>query len=163
VRTSWPGSGNTGAAGELEKIDKGSYDELLRIMALLEGHYRDLCDIEFTIERGTLWMLQSPGGQAHCGGRVPIATQLVDEGLIDADEAVRRVSGGHLVQLMFPAVRHLTGGSAEGEGPGLGRGMSASPRRGGRQGRVRLLHRREVEPLGGEGHPRAPGGPTRTT
>ena len=53
---------NTVPLAELEMIDKASYDELLRIMALLEGHYRDLCDIEFTIERGTLWMLQTRVG-----------------------------------------------------------------------------------------------------
>jgi pyruvate, orthophosphate dikinase len=48
---------NTVPLAELEQVDKSSYDELLRIMTLLEGHYRDLCDIEFTVERGTLWML----------------------------------------------------------------------------------------------------------
>ena len=71
-------------------------------MALLEGHYRDLCDIEFTIERGTLWMLQTRVGKRTAGAAFRIATQLVDEGVIDADEAVRRVSGAQLVQLMFP-------------------------------------------------------------
>ncbi len=75
-------------------------------MALLEGHYRDLCDIEFTIERGKLWMLQTRVGKRTAAAAFRIATQLVDEGLIDADEALRRVSGAQLVQLMFPAVRH---------------------------------------------------------
>ena len=93
---------NTVPLAELEEIDKTSYDELLRIMALLEGHYRDLCDIEFTIERGTLWMLQTRVGKRTAGAAFRIATQLVDEGVIDADEAVRRVSGAQLVQLMFP-------------------------------------------------------------
>src|ERR671921_2565183 len=50
---------NTVPLQELEKLDKKSYDELLGIMATLEGHYHDLCDIEFTIERGKLWMLQT--------------------------------------------------------------------------------------------------------
>jgi len=112
---------NTVPLAALEEIDKASYDELLRIMALLEGHYRDLCDIEFTIERGKLWMLQTRVGKRTAAAAFRIATQLVDEGIIDADEAVRRVSGAQLVQLMFPRFdtsEKLTV---------LGRGMSASP------------------------------------
>jgi pyruvate,orthophosphate dikinase len=50
---------NTVPLQVLERIDKASYDELMSIMATLEGHYRDLCDIEFTIERGKLWLLQT--------------------------------------------------------------------------------------------------------
>src|SRR4029450_1386655 len=54
---------NTVPLQDLEGIDKQSYDQLLGIMATLEGHYRDLCDIEFTIERGKLWMLQTRVGK----------------------------------------------------------------------------------------------------
>ncbi len=71
-------------------------------MNTLEQHYRDLCDIEFTVERGKLWMLQTRVGKRTAGAAFRIATQLVDEGLIDMDEAVRRVSGPQLAQLMFP-------------------------------------------------------------
>jgi pyruvate, orthophosphate dikinase len=117
---------NTVPLAQLEEIDKVSYDELLRIMSLLEGHYRDLCDIEFTIERGTLWMLQTRVGKRTAGAAFRIATQLVDEGVIDADEAVRRVSGTQLVQLMFPRF-DTAAGSDEGKLSVLGRGMSASP------------------------------------
>jgi pyruvate,orthophosphate dikinase len=112
---------NTVPLAYLERIDKPSYDALLRTMALLEGHYRDLCDIEFTIERGKLWMLQTRVGKRTAAAAFRIATQLVDEGLIDLDEALRRVSGAQLVQLMFPQFdtsEKLTV---------LGRGMSASP------------------------------------
>ena len=117
---------NTVPLAQLEEIDKSSYDELLRIMAVLEGHYRDLCDIEFTIESGTLWMLQTRVGKRTAAAAFRIATQLVDEGLIDADEAVRRVSGAQLVQLMFP--RFDTDGGSGGEKlTVLGRGMSATP------------------------------------
>jgi pyruvate, orthophosphate dikinase len=112
---------NTVPLADLEGIDKSSYDELLRIMALLEGHYRDLCDIEFTIERGTLWMLQTRVGKRTAGAAFRIATQLVDEGVIDDDEALRRVSGAQLVQLMFPQF------DTSGKVTELGRGMSASP------------------------------------
>jgi pyruvate,orthophosphate dikinase len=117
---------NTVPLADLEDIDKGSYDQLLEIMALLEGHYRDLCDIEFTIERGTLWMLQTRVGKRTAAAAFRIAIQLVDEGLIDPDEAVRRVSGAQLVQLMFPRF-DTAAGSDGGKLTKLGQGMSASP------------------------------------
>ncbi|MBL7259141.1 pyruvate, phosphate dikinase [Paractinoplanes lichenicola] len=93
---------NTLPLADLEKLDKKSYDELLQIMATLEGHYHDLCDIEFTIERGKLWMLQTRVGKRTAAAAFTIAAQLVDEGMIDLDEAVTRVSGAQLGQLMFP-------------------------------------------------------------
>ena len=93
---------NTVPLADLERLDKTSYDELLGIMATLEGHYRDLCDIEFTIERGKLWMLQTRVGKRTAEAAFRIASQLVDQGLIDMDEAVGRVTGAQLAQLMFP-------------------------------------------------------------
>ncbi len=93
---------NTVPLQELERIDKDSYDELLDYMARLERHYRDLCDIEFTIERGKLWMLQTRVGKRTAAAAFVIAGQLVDEGLIDLDEALHRVNGAQLAQLMFP-------------------------------------------------------------
>jgi len=93
---------NTIPLQQLEGIDKAAYDELLDIMATLENHYRDLCDIEFTIERNKLWMLQTRVGKRTAGAAFRIATQLVDQGLIDMDEAISRVTGDQLAQLMFP-------------------------------------------------------------
>jgi pyruvate,orthophosphate dikinase len=93
---------NTVPLAELERIDKKSYDELLKIMQTLEEHYLDLCDIEFTVERGTLWMLQTRVGKRTAAAAFRIATQLVDQGLIDMDEAIQRVTGAQLAQLMFP-------------------------------------------------------------
>ena len=93
---------NTLALPELERIDNKSYEQLMDIMATLEGHYRDLCDIEFTIERGKLWMLQTRVGKRTAGAAFRIAVQLVDQGVIDMDEAVQRVTGEQLGQLMFP-------------------------------------------------------------
>ena len=90
-------------------------------MSTLESHYRDLCDIEFTIERNKLWMLQTRVGKRTAAAAFVIATQLVDEGLIDMDEAVRRVTGDQLAQLMFP--RFVAGGDAK----QLTQGMNASP------------------------------------
>ena len=57
-------------------------------MAVLEGHYRDLCDIEFTVERGKLWMLQTRVGKRTPGASFKIAAQFVAEGLINLDEAL---------------------------------------------------------------------------
>jgi pyruvate, orthophosphate dikinase len=93
---------NTVPLADLETIDKPAYDELLAIMSTLETHYKDLCDIEFTIENNKLWMLQTRVGKRTAGAAFRIATQLVDEGLIDLDEAIKRVTGAQLAQLMFP-------------------------------------------------------------
>ncbi|UOY03255.1 pyruvate, phosphate dikinase [Blastococcus sp. PRF04-17] len=112
---------NTVPLTDLESIDKGAYDELMDTMARLESHYRDLCDIEFTVERNKLWMLQTRVGKRTAGAAFRIAVQLVDEGLIDMDEAVRRVTGDQLAQLMFP--RFVSGGDAT----QLTQGMNASP------------------------------------
>ncbi len=110
---------------DLEGFDKPSYDELMGTMRTLEEHYRDLCDIEFTIERGKLWMLQTRVGKRTAGAAFRIATQLVDEGLITEDEALDRVTGAQLARLMFPAFGaddDATKGQAV-----FGRGMGASP------------------------------------
>ncbi|HLM05214.1 MAG TPA: pyruvate, phosphate dikinase [Blastococcus sp.] len=112
---------NTVPLAELESIDRGAYDELMQTMSTLESHYRDLCDIEFTIERNKLWMLQTRVGKRTAGAAFVIATQLVDEGLIDMDEAVRRVSGDQLAQLMFPRF------GESGDAQQLTQGMNASP------------------------------------
>jgi pyruvate,orthophosphate dikinase len=93
---------NTVPLADLETIDKPAYDELLAIMSKLEKHYKDLCDIEFTIENNKLWMLQTRVGKRTAGAAFRIATQLVDEGLIDMNEALERVTGAQLAQLMFP-------------------------------------------------------------
>ncbi|HEV8173363.1 MAG TPA: pyruvate, phosphate dikinase [Actinoplanes sp.] len=135
---------NTVPLQELERIDKRSYDELLGIMATLEGHYRDLCDIEFTIERGKLWMLQTRVGKRTAAAAFTIAAQLVDEGVIDLDEALQRVSGGQLAQLMFPRF------DLSDEPEVLTRGVGASP--GAAVGQVVFTAQRAVE-LAGEGVP----------
>jgi pyruvate,orthophosphate dikinase len=96
---------NTVPLQELEQLNKPAYDELLGYMARLEEHYRDLCDIEFTIERGKLWMLQTRVGKRTAAAAYVIAGQLVDEGLIDLDEALHRVTGDQLAQLMFPTFK----------------------------------------------------------
>jgi pyruvate,orthophosphate dikinase len=115
---------NTVPLADLEQIDKRSYGELLQIMQTLEEHYLDLCDIEFTIERGKLWMLQTRVGKRTAAAAFRIATQLVDQGLIDMDEAVNRVTGAQLAQLMFP---RFDAQSAKSDVKRIGTGMNASP------------------------------------
>jgi pyruvate,orthophosphate dikinase len=112
---------NTLSLTELERIDKPAYDQLIGIMSTLENHYRDLCDIEFTIERNKLWMLQTRVGKRTAAAAFVIATQLVDENLIELDEAVTRVTGAQLAQLMFPAF------DEKADRQKIAKGMNASP------------------------------------
>jgi pyruvate,orthophosphate dikinase len=112
---------NTLPLQDLERIDKPAYDQLMSIMSTLESHYKDLCDIEFTIERNKLWMLQTRVGKRTAGAAFVIATQLVDEGLIDLDEALHRVTGAQLAQLMFPTF------DEKAEKKQIAKGMNASP------------------------------------
>ena len=112
---------NTVPLQDLERFDPKSYGELMQIMQTLENHYRDLCDIEFTIERGKLWMLQTRVGKRTAGAAFRIAVQLVDQGLIDIDEALRRVEGAQLAQLMFPRFGDTAGATL------ITKAISASP------------------------------------
>jgi pyruvate,orthophosphate dikinase len=112
---------NPVALAELKKIDPTSYDELLGNMQKLEHHYRDMCDIEFTIERGKLWMLQTRVGKRTAVAAFRVAAQMVDEGLIDLDDALERVTGAQLAQLMFPQFDPTA------ERKAIAKGMAASP------------------------------------
>ena len=112
---------NTLALSDLERINKPVYDELRAIMRKLETHYRDMCDIEFTIERGKLWMLQTRVGKRTAAAAFRIATQLLGEKLITRDEALGRVTGDQLTQLMFPQF------DAKADKELIARGMAASP------------------------------------
>ncbi len=112
---------NTLSLDDFAKLDKDSYKQLTKIMRRLETHYRDLCDIEFTVERGKLWMLQTRVGKRTAAAAFRIATQLVDEQLITMNEALERVAGAQLAQLMFPQF------DASAERTLLTKGMAASP------------------------------------
>ena len=93
---------NTMPLSDLVDVDPRSHAELLRVMTRLEDHYQDMCDIEFTIELGRLWVLQTRVGKRTADAAFRIAVDMVDEGRIDLDEALRRVTGAQLAQLMFP-------------------------------------------------------------
>ena len=93
---------NTLTLQEFGGLDPAAFDELGNHMALLESHYRDMCDIEFTVERGKLWMLQTRVGKRTPAAAFRIAADLLDEGLVDEGEALSRVTGDQLARLMFP-------------------------------------------------------------
>jgi pyruvate,orthophosphate dikinase len=145
---------NTVPLQELERIDKVSYDQLMDIMATLENHYRDLCDIEFTVERGKLWMLQTRVGKRTAAAAFRIAIQLVDKGLIDMDEALSRVSGAELARLMFPTfdtsvnVTRIATGVSASPGAAVGKAVFDSARAAelAAAGEAVILVRRETNP-----------------
>ncbi|MFZ1669421.1 MAG: pyruvate, phosphate dikinase, partial [Candidatus Nanopelagicales bacterium] len=112
---------NTLPLAALGDSDPTSYKQLLDIMDQLEQHYRDLCDIEFTVEQGKLWMLQTRVGKRTAGAAFRIAIQLVDEGVITMDEAVQRVDGHQLARLMFPNF------DTSAQANRIAQGMNASP------------------------------------
>ena len=96
-------------------------EELERIFGVLEGHYRDMCDIEFTIEQGKLWMLQTRVGKRTAAAALKIAIDMVDEGLITREEAVARINPAQLDQLLHPQF------DATATYDVLARGLNASP------------------------------------
>ncbi|MEU1200392.1 pyruvate, phosphate dikinase [Streptomyces sp. NPDC005813] len=112
---------NTVPLTALKQLDSTSYARLCDHLRTLEAHYRDLCDIEFTIERGRLWMLQTRVGKRTAEAAFTIAAELIDEGLITPDEGLARVSGHGLARLMFPRFDTSAVGGA------LTHGLPASP------------------------------------
>jgi len=145
---------NTLSLTDLAQLDPSSHQQLTKAMRRLETHYRDLCDIEFTIERGKLWMLQTRVGKRTPGAAFRIAAQLVDEQLITLDEALDRVSGGQLAQLMFPQFDSsadrvlLTKAMAASPGAAVGKAVfdSATAKAWAQRGERVVLVRRETNP-----------------
>jgi len=88
----------------LEKLMPQAFNSFQAIAAKLEHHYRDIQDLEFTIERGKLWMLQTRNGKRTLSAALKIAVDMVEEGLIDKDEAIRRLDPAALDQLLHPTI-----------------------------------------------------------
>jgi pyruvate, orthophosphate dikinase len=145
---------NTVPLQDLENINKPVFDELMQIMRTLETHYRDMCDIEFTVERGKLWMLQTRVGKRTAAAAFRIAMQFVNEGLIDKDEALRRVTGEELARLMFPRfdtgtqVTKITTGVSASPGAAVGHAVfdSETAVERANNGEKVILVRRETNP-----------------
>ncbi len=134
------------------------HEELLGHLDTLERHYRDLCDIEFTIEDDRLWMLQTRVGKRSAAAALRIAVELVDEGLIDETEAVRRLRPQQLEALLHPrfapgAPEPLTTGLAASPGAAVGRIVLSSleAKRRGDAGEQVILVRPETSPEDLEG------------
>jgi len=98
-----------------------AFKEFGRICAELESHYRDMQDIEFTIERGKLWMLQTRSGKRSTRAAMRIAVDMVDEGVITEDEAVLRIEPSTLDQLLHPTIDPRVSRQV------IGSGLPASP------------------------------------
>ncbi len=111
---------NTKRIAELEQIDPESYRGLIDVMSTLEGHYRDMCDIEFTIEKGKLWILQTRIGKRTAFAEWVMAADMLEEGLIDAGGALLRVDANRLEELFKRRVK------ADGAEP-IAKGLNASP------------------------------------
>ena len=108
---------------DMPKWNRAVYKELLAIKKILEDHYCEMQDIEFTIERGTLFMLQTRTGKRTGVAAVKIACDMVKEGLIDQKEAVLRVPPNDLTQLLLPSFKPTARNAAD----VLTRGLPASP------------------------------------
>ncbi len=97
IRTPFPIEG-------LKKLVPAAYDELMDIYKKLENHYKEMLDIEFTIQEGTLYMLQTRSGKRTAAAAIRIAVEMVEEGLIDKETAIMRINPDQLDQLLHPMI-----------------------------------------------------------
>ena len=95
---------NNSTLPAMEEVMPGVLAELTKVRKTLEDHYRDMQDIEFTVQRGKLWMLQTRTGKRTAQAALKIAVSLVQEGVIDQEEAVRRIEPASLDQLLHPTL-----------------------------------------------------------
>ncbi len=144
---------------ELEKQNKAVYDEFVAVCDKLEAHYKEMQDLEFTIQNGRLFMLQCRTGKRTGPAAVNIAVDMVHEGLISREEAVNRVSGAHVDQLLHPRIdpvsletaKVIAAGLPASPGAAVGKAVfdaktaTAEGRNGGRGERV-ILVREETNP-----------------
>ncbi len=111
----------------LETVMPAAYAELLATATRLEGHFRDMQDIEFTIERGKLYLLQTRNGKRTAMAGIRIALDLVDEGLLDEREALKRLDADSLSQLLAPVFDPKEKEKLRKEGAFLTKGLNAGP------------------------------------
>jgi len=123
VRTPQPMAKDRAKPGEqpMELVMPQAYSELLQIRQTLEHHYKDMQDMEFTVQRGKLYMLQTRNGKRTAAASLRIAIELANEGLIDRKEAVLRVNPASLDQLLHPTLDPTAKRTL------IGKGLAASP------------------------------------
>ena len=107
--------------GEMRDVLPQAYDELIATMHKMEQHYRDMQDMEFTVENGKLYLLQTRNGKRTAAAALKVASDLVDEGLITKEQALLRIEPGQLDQLLHPAIDPSHGKDA------IAQGLPASP------------------------------------
>lgn len=118
---------NTLPIEALKKDMPKAYDEFMKITARLEKHYKDMQDVEFTIERGKLWMLQTRNGKRTAKAAVKMAVDMAKEGLITKEEAVERVTSDNVDTLLHPQFDEEAKKVAEKSGALIAKGVNASP------------------------------------
>ncbi len=112
---------------ELKEKMPQIYEQLVRVSDLLERHYKDMQDVEFTVERGKLWMLQTRAGKRTAKAAVKIAVDMAKEGIISKEEAIMRVTPEQVEQLLHPRFDERAKEKAKAEGRYLAKGLNASP------------------------------------
>ncbi len=112
---------------ELAKELPKAYGEFLKVCEMLERHYKDVQDLEFTIERGRLWMLQTRTGKRTAQAAVKVAVDMAHEGLISKEQALLRVEPGQIDMLLHPRFDDRAKGAATRDGQFLAKGLNASP------------------------------------
>ncbi len=132
----------------LEEVMPGVYEELDRIRATLDHHYRDMQDVEFTIQKGKLWMLQTRSGKRTGFASFKIAVDMVREGILTKEEALMRVTSDHLNQLLRPTFTPKAKAEAIRDGALLAKGLNAGP--GAATGRV-VFNAHDAEEWAGNG------------
>ncbi|MHB8135900.1 MAG: pyruvate, phosphate dikinase [Anaerolineaceae bacterium] len=118
---------NTDPVQKMSETMPEAYRQFLDIVAKLEKHYKDMQDVEFTIERGKLWMLQTRNGKRTASAAVRVAVEMVNEGLIDKNTAVLRVTPDQVDTLLHPQFDAKTKKKAGDEGRFFCSGVNASP------------------------------------
>ena len=126
----------------MEEIFPEVYAQLVDVYKKLEAHYRDMQDIEFTVQQGKLWMLQTRSGKRTAKAALQIAIDMVEENLIDKEEAIKRIEPSSLDQLLHPTL------DPKAEKNIIARGLPASP--GAASGEI-VFNSDEAEKLAGEG------------
>ncbi|HQF61352.1 MAG TPA: pyruvate, phosphate dikinase [Anaerolineaceae bacterium] len=118
---------NTDPVQKMGETLPEAYEEFLKICVILEKHYKDMQDMEFTIERGRLWMLQTRNGKRTASAAVRVAVEMVAEGLITKEEALLRVTPKQVDALLHPQFNDTAKKTAKKEGRFFASGVNASP------------------------------------
>ena len=142
IRTPLQIAPTDGRGGLIEAFPE-AYRLLEEVCETLERHRREMQDVEFTIEHGKLYMLQTRAGKRTGPAAVRIAVEMVEEGLIDREEALRRVESGHLIQMLAPVFDPQDKQRAIAAGRLLAKGLAAGP--GAASGRIALTAQRAAE------------------